>query len=75
MTRFKLTRRDFLKATGGFGVASMLASGCTLARTAGRGERKPNLLFIWTDEQRYNTMAAYDNEKIRTPNLKFGRRI
>jgi len=69
MTRFKLTRRDFLKAAGSFGVASMLASGGTPAQTAGRGERKPNLLFIWTDEQRYNTMAAYGNEKIRTPNL------
>ena len=68
MTRFKLTRRDFLKATGSFGVASMLASGCAPAQTAGRRKRKPNLLFIWTDEQRYNTMAAYGNEKIRTPN-------
>jgi len=69
MTRFNLTRRDFLKATGSFGIASMLASGCAPAQTAGRGGRKPNLLFIWTDEQRYNTMAAYGNEKIRTPNL------
>ncbi len=69
MTRFKLTRRDFLKATGSFGIASMLASGGAPAQTAGRGKRKPNLLFIWTDEQRYNTMAAYGNEKIRTPNM------
>ena len=69
MTRFKLTRRDFLKATGSFGIASMLASGIALTQTAGRRKRKTNLLFIWTDEQRYNTMAAYGNEKIRTPNL------
>ena len=69
MTRFKLTRRDFLKATGSFGIESMLASGIALTQTAGRRKRKTNLLFIWTDEQRYNTMAAYGNEKIRTPNL------
>jgi arylsulfatase len=31
--------------------------------------RSPNLLFIFTDEQRYDTMAAYGNEKIQMPNL------
>jgi arylsulfatase A-like enzyme len=31
--------------------------------------KKPNLLFIWTDEQQAKTMAAYGNTKIRTPNL------
>ncbi|HRU04182.1 MAG TPA: sulfatase-like hydrolase/transferase [Candidatus Brocadiia bacterium] len=29
----------------------------------------PNLLFIFTDEQRADTMAAYGNTKIQTPNL------
>jgi arylsulfatase A-like enzyme len=31
--------------------------------------RPPNLLFIFTDEQRYDTMAAYGNRRIETPNL------
>jgi arylsulfatase A-like enzyme len=30
---------------------------------------KPNLLFIFTDEQRYDTMAAYGNSQIEVPNL------
>ncbi|MHC4873612.1 MAG: sulfatase family protein [Planctomycetota bacterium] len=30
---------------------------------------KPNLLFIFTDEQRFDTMACYGNNKIRTPNF------
>jgi arylsulfatase A-like enzyme len=30
---------------------------------------KPNLLFIWTDEQQYFTMKAYGNGIIKTPNL------
>jgi arylsulfatase len=30
---------------------------------------KPNLLFIWTDEQRADTMAAYGNTKIHAANL------
>jgi hypothetical protein len=29
------------------------------------GKRKPNLLFIWTDEQRADTMAVSGNTKIR----------
>jgi arylsulfatase A-like enzyme len=29
----------------------------------------PNLLFIFTDEQRYDTLGAYGNDRIRTPNL------
>lgn len=30
---------------------------------------KPNLLFLYTDEQRYDTMAAYGNTQIEMPNL------
>jgi arylsulfatase A-like enzyme len=30
---------------------------------------KPNLLFIFTDEQRADTLAAYGNSRIRMPNL------
>ena len=30
---------------------------------------RPNLLFLFTDEQRADTMAAYGNHRIQTPNL------
>ncbi|KPJ63978.1 hypothetical protein AMK68_02680 [candidate division KD3-62 bacterium DG_56] len=30
---------------------------------------KPNLLFLFTDEQRHDTMRAYGNPRIQTPNL------
>ena len=36
---------------------------------AEQGPGRPNLLFIWTDEQRADTMAAYGNTKIHAPNL------
>ncbi len=29
----------------------------------------PNLLFIWTDEQRPDTLSAYGNTQTRTPNI------
>ena len=31
--------------------------------------KPPNLLFIYTDEQAFNTLAAYGNEQIEMPNL------
>lgn len=31
--------------------------------------RRPNLLFILTDQQRYDTLACYGNRQIQTPNL------
>ena len=31
--------------------------------------RKPNLLFIFTDEQRADTLGAYGNDRIHMPNL------
>jgi len=32
-------------------------------------KEKINLLFIWTDQQRFDTMNAYGNDKIKVPNL------
>src|SRR6266571_860464 len=34
-----------------------------------RAPRRPNLLFILTDQQRRDTLGAYGNSVIRTPNL------
>jgi len=31
--------------------------------------KTPNLLFLYTDEQRYDTLGCYGNERIHTPNL------
>ena len=60
-----VSRRDFLAAT--VSVATLVGS--RRGRAAAPAERKPNLLFIQTDEQRADTMAAYGNRKIHAPNL------
>jgi arylsulfatase A-like enzyme len=31
--------------------------------------RPPNLLFLYTDQQRYDTLAAYGNHRIQMPHL------
>jgi len=65
-----MNRREFLTTVG--------ASAATLLMPQlGRGAQpnreskmsKPNLLFIFTDEQRQDTMRAYGNARIRTPNM------
>jgi arylsulfatase len=32
-------------------------------------KNEPNILLIFTDQQRWDTLAAYGNDKIKTPNL------
>ena len=60
-TQHKSTRRGFLKHTAAFAIGANIAS----ART----RDKPNLLFLWTDEQRADTMSVYGNSRIQAPNL------
>ena len=65
-----VNRREFLSLAAG-GTAAIVAPGClhSSKELIRAGKRKPNLLFIWTDEQRADTMAAYGNTKIHAPNL------
>jgi hypothetical protein len=37
--------------------------------TAGAVERPPNVLFLFTDDQRQDTIRAWGNKDIRTPNI------
>jgi arylsulfatase A-like enzyme len=53
-----LTRRDALKT---------IAAAPAILHGARRGGDKPNLLFIWTDQQRADTMSAYGNHTYRVP--------
>lgn len=66
----RLNRRDFFGAMS-LGTAALVARNCCGAsQKSGRHPKnKPNLLFIWTDEQRADTMAAYGNTSIHAPNL------
>jgi arylsulfatase A-like enzyme len=58
----RLSRRNFLKTT-----TALAATGPFILGT--KEAKKPNLLFIWTDEQRADTMAVYGNTHIHAPHL------
>ncbi len=59
------SRRDFIRTSSAIS-AGVVATGCQCFHPS---KKKPNLLFIWTDQQRADTMAVYGNKKIKTPNL------
>ena len=62
-----MNRRDFLK-TAGLGVASLAgASRLTHAETA--RARRPNFLFIITDDQSWQHVGCYGDRAVRTPSM------
>src|SRR5574340_323841 len=46
-----------------------LAGAPAILRAARKAGDKPNLLFLWTDQQRADTMAAYGNTTFRVPSM------
>ena len=63
-----LTRRVFLRrALGAFGIGAISHLGGTAA-LAGRGGRRPNIVFILADDMGYSDSECYGGD-VRTPNL------
>ncbi|MBN2293486.1 MAG: sulfatase-like hydrolase/transferase [Pirellulales bacterium] len=60
-TSLSINRRVFLAGTSAFALAPHLA--------AKKHADKPNVIILWTDEQRADTMAVYGNQSIHAPNL------
>ena len=63
----KQTRRKFLQ-TIGLGVGGMIGASCAYPSRK-RMSRKPNLLFIITDQQRSDALSIAGNTVLETPNL------
>ena len=42
---------------------------CSLAASGNAAERKPNILFILTDDEGWPTLSSYGNKLVSTPNL------
>jgi len=60
------TRRDFLKKVG-LGVAALNFAGCSAVMK--QRKEQPNILFIFADDQAFDTINALGHTKVQTPNL------
>ena len=63
----RLTRRGFLRATGAASVGA--AAGAAGLAAAPRRKNAVNLLFIMTDQQRFDALGRAGNTVLKTPNL------
>lgn len=61
-----LKRRDFLKSTG-CGLAAMACAG--VASAASAKKKRPNILFIMTDDHAAHAISAYGSRINKTPGL------
>jgi len=60
-----LTRREFLKSSA----AGSLTLTALASRAFSASDRKPNVIYIMTDQQRKDTLRCYGNDKVQTPVL------
>lgn len=63
------SRREFFKSASLGALTFGLANCHTDNLKTSKKNNKPNILVIWTDEQRADTMKAYGNHHIHSPNL------
>ena len=62
-----MSRRDFLSKGAAFGVGGFLLSNRVLdVRT---GAKRPNILFIMSDEHNAGVLGCYGNDIVRTPSM------
>ena len=64
-----ITRRDFMKAAGAVSIGLALGTQGGARAEGDQKMERPNILWICTDQQRYDTIASLGNKHIRTPNL------
>jgi arylsulfatase A-like enzyme len=62
-----VNRRDLLKLAGCGTAGAALAS--LSSRAFPQPKKRPNILFLFTDDQRFSTLNAIDNPEVRTPTM------
>ena len=63
-----MKRRDFLRVLGA-NAAFFACGGCSVASSFEKSDTKPNILFIFADDQSLDAVGALGNDEIETPNL------
>ena len=58
-----MNRRDFLKAVGWTTMAG------AVGHSAASGRQRPNIVFLLTDDQAYNSLGSMGNRQVKTPHF------
>jgi arylsulfatase A-like enzyme len=61
-----MNRRDFLKWTGSVAAAATLSG---IPAAAAQQDKKPNIIFILSDDYGIGGVGCYGSDKFKTPNL------
>ena len=65
-----LRRREFIRWAGAAGAAALAPGlGCWIPAPGRRGDGRPNILFIMTDDHAYQAVSCYDGRLNRTPHI------
>lgn len=64
-----MSRRDFIRTAGAVTAGLALGADAASAEKASPDKKRPNILWICTDQQRYDTITSLGNKHIRTPNV------
>jgi arylsulfatase A-like enzyme len=68
----RIGRRATLKALAGAATAAAMPAmfgGCAPAGVRGRGARRPNIVFVMTDDHAQSALGVYGNKVLKTPHL------
>ncbi|MBM4017314.1 MAG: DUF4976 domain-containing protein [Planctomycetes bacterium] len=67
-----MNRRRFLETTAASAAAALVSAARRAPAAEAREKaavKRPNILFLFSDDQRFDTIGALGNEIVRTPNL------
>ena len=63
------TRRDFVQQTGKCLAAAGAASAFDTGSASAAQRRQPNVIYLFSDEHRYQSMSIGDMPEVKTPNM------
>jgi len=63
-----MQRRDFLRQLGA-GLALAGGAGHWMSQAQAAQDKRPNFLFLFTDDQAFSTVNALNNPEVKTPNM------